>query len=320
MFIVGRVEFQFVARRAFGPEVLAQAGSIVGYQGIGGIQYVGGGTVVLFQPVQDRRGKVLLKTLHVLHPGAAEAVDGLVVVSDCEQVVVPARQQPQPGILQRVGILELVHQDMAKALPVMSQEIVPVTKQFVGSQQEFGKVNQAGAITGLLVAAVNRYHLLQDGIAVNIDMLRSQTLVLLPVYEPLRLLGGILVLIQVQPAYHPAQGTQLVLTVEDLKTVRQARFLPVQAQYPVGKPVESAHPHAAGRAFQQGLDPGAHLRGGLVGERDRQYAVWRSLFRVQVPGDTMHQHPGLTAAGAGKHQDIAGRRGHCLALRLVQSV
>ena len=149
-------------------------------------------------------------------------------------------------------------------------------------------------------------------------MLRPQPFFLLRIDEPLRLLGGILVFIQVHAADDASQGAQLVLAVEDLETVRQARFLPVQAQKPVGKPVKRAHPHAADRPFQQGLDAGAHLRRSLVGERNRQYAVRRSLLRLQVPGDTVHQHPGLAAAGAGQHQDIAGRRGDRLALRLIQ--
>ena len=121
MFVIGRVQFQFVARLAFRPQVLAQARRIVGNQGIGGTQYIGGRAIVLFQAMQGRRPEILLETLHIFHAGAAETVNGLIVVAHREQVVVLARQQAQPGILQGIGVLELVHQDMAKALLVMRQ-------------------------------------------------------------------------------------------------------------------------------------------------------------------------------------------------------
>ena len=86
------------------------------------------------------------------------------------------------------------------------------------------------------------------------------------------------------------------------------------------EPVEGAHPHPADRPPQQGFDTGAHLRGGLVGKGDCKYAEGRGLLRLQVPGDTMYQHPGFTAAGPGQHQDIAGWRRDNLALRLIQPV
>ena len=92
----------------------------------------------------------------------------------------------------------------------------------------------------------------------------------------------------------------------------------MQTQEAVGKPVKSPHPHTADRPLQQGLDTGAHFRGGLVGERDREDTERRGLFRLQVPGDTVYQYPGFSAACAGKHQDIAGRGGDNLALLRIQ--
>ena len=63
----------------------------------------------------------------------------------------------------------------------------------------------------------------------QVDVLRPQAVILLPIDKPLRLPGGVLVFIQVQAPDYPPQGAQLVITVQDLKTVGQARFLPVQA-------------------------------------------------------------------------------------------
>ena len=99
----------------------------------------------------------------------------------------------------------------------------------MGPQQQLGKINQPGALAGLLVTAVNLDHPFQYGIAVQVDVLRPQAVILLPIDKPLRLPGGVLVFIQVQAPDNPPQGAQLVITVQDLKTVGQACFLPVQA-------------------------------------------------------------------------------------------
>src|SRR4030065_598800 len=46
--------------------------------------------------------------------GAAPAVDGLVIVADHEQVALGPDELPQPGVLNPVGVLELVHQHVAE--------------------------------------------------------------------------------------------------------------------------------------------------------------------------------------------------------------
>jgi hypothetical protein len=61
------------------------------------------------------------------------------------------RQQPQPGVLDGVGILELVHQDVAKRLLVVVEDVAACQQQLVGAQQQLGEVHQPGAIAGLLV-------------------------------------------------------------------------------------------------------------------------------------------------------------------------
>ena len=71
---------------------------------------------------------------------------------------------------------------------------------------------------------------------------------------------------------------------------------------------------------QQSLDPAAHLGRRLVGEGHGQNAVRRSALDFDQPGDPMHQHARLAAAGAGQNQRGAERRGHRLALRVVQPV
>ncbi len=84
--------------------------------------------------------------------------------------------------------------------------------------------------------------------------------------------------------------------------------------------MEGADPHPLRVDLQQLLDALAHLCGGLVGEGHRQDRMQRSALDLVEPGDAVHQHPGLARAGAGEHQLTAQRRGHGLALGIVEGV
>jgi hypothetical protein len=68
------------------------------------------------------------------------------------------------------------------------------------------------------------------------------------------------------------------------------------------------------------VDAAAHFRGGLVGEGDREDAVRRDTLHLDEPGNAVYQHARLAAARTGEHQRRAERRGHRLALRVVQTV
>ena len=82
MFVIGCVQVQLAARFLVSPQVFAEAGHVVGDQGIGGIQDIRGRTIVLFKSVQSRRREILLEALHVFHAGAAKTVNGLIIIAD----------------------------------------------------------------------------------------------------------------------------------------------------------------------------------------------------------------------------------------------
>ncbi len=152
----------------------------------------------------------------------------------------------------------------------------------------------------------------QEQVAAGLDILWPQALVLLPVDEPLRLARRPALLVQAQVADHPLDQPLLVVAVEDLEGLAQPGFLPVRPQQAVRQAVEGADPHAGRADAHQLLDAMAHLGSGLVGEGHRQDGVGRGVFDLDQPGDTVHQHPGLTGAGAS--QD------HGLALGIVEGV
>ena len=107
---------------------------------------------------------------HVAHARAAKAVDALVVVAHrhhrttghgvsvvikrCRIVALPG-QHLDPGVLQPVGVLELVDQDVAKAPLVMFPDRCVVTQQFVAAQHQFAKIHHAFALALFFVQRVN---------------------------------------------------------------------------------------------------------------------------------------------------------------------
>ncbi|MNM43662.1 hypothetical protein D3C81_545430 [compost metagenome] len=320
VFVVGGIQRQWFAFAHVGPQLFAQAPAVVGDQRVGRLEDAAGGAVVLLQADHLGVGEVGRVLVDVLDLGAAPAVDRLVVIADRHQAVATCREQAQPGVLHGVGVLELVHQHMAEAPLVVLQQARMVAPQVQGTQQQFGKIDDAGTVAGLFIGAVDIAHGRQEQVATRLDVLRAQAFVFLPVDEPLGLAGRPLLLVEVEFTHHPLDQALLVVTVENLEVLHQPRFLPVRPQQAVGQAVEGADPHAGRVDAQQLLDPLAHFCRGLVGEGHRQDRVRRCLLDLDQPGDAVHQHAGFTGAGAGKHQLTPHRGRYGLALGIVEGI
>jgi hypothetical protein len=79
---------------------------------------------------------------------AAPAVDRLVVVADHEHAARCRRPAGAEGVLDGVGVLELVDQHVAKRCGSAPANVGVVAQQFVRAQQQFGEIDQPGAFAG----------------------------------------------------------------------------------------------------------------------------------------------------------------------------
>ncbi len=79
-----------------GPQVLAEARRVVLDDGIGGVEDVAVGAVVLLEADQVLHLELALEVAHVADVGAAEGVDALVVVTDTEQTGANGGPTPRP--------------------------------------------------------------------------------------------------------------------------------------------------------------------------------------------------------------------------------
>ena len=101
--------------------------------GVGRVQDVLGGAVVLLQPDDPGALVLLLEGEDILDGGAAEAVDGLVVVAHHADVLrsLPARVDGQQ-VLQVVGVLVLVDQHVAELVLVIVPHLLVLLEQTDG--------------------------------------------------------------------------------------------------------------------------------------------------------------------------------------------
>ena len=118
--------------------------------------------------------EIALEVLHVRDVGAAEGVDRLIVVAHREHRGIRAGEQAQPLVLQHVGVLELVDEDVREpAAIVLAQAFMPGQKLEV-AQQQFRKIDDTLALARLLVERVV-LDLAAREFVVGLDLVRAQS-------------------------------------------------------------------------------------------------------------------------------------------------
>ena len=261
-----------------------------------------------------------MKLVEVSRLRATPAIDGLVVVSHREHLSFAAGQEAEPGVLDGVGVLELVDQQVGEAGAVVGEQVVSRAEELVGAEQQLGEVDEPVSPAQVFVGAVDGHQALVLLAAALLEMARPQSLVLPGVDPGLDPAGYPALLVETEVAQHPADTARLVFAVENLKAGGQSGFLAVGAQQPVREPVKGAHPHAPQGASEDGLDARAHLSRRPVGEGDDVDVPGRRFAGGEQPRDTVHEHPGLAASRAGEHELMTGRCGDRVPLGPVQGV
>jgi hypothetical protein len=151
-------------------------------------------------------------------------------------------------------------------------------------------------------------------------MRRAQAFVFLAVDEILDFPRHPAAVVDLQAFQQAFDQPKLVVGVDDLEVLRQARFAPVAPQQAVREAVKRADPQVADRHPEQPLYTPAHLRRRLVRERHGEECVRRDALDVDQPGRPVHENTRLAAAGAGDHQRRLGRRCDRLPLGVVQGL
>jgi hypothetical protein len=319
-FIERRVQLDSFSVLAARPKILSEPARVVCYQRIRSFQDGSRRTVILLELVQSRRRVVATKLIQILDTRAAPTINGLIVVADGERHALRSCEQRQPLVLNRIGILKLVYQDMPKPSLVVLQQTGVIAPELVGTEQQLGKIDHPGTTARFLVGLIDGDQLAAGRVSIVLDLLGAKAFVLLGVDEPQYFARHPARLIEVHGLQHLAQQASLVLGIQNLKTLRKSCLAPMQAQQSVREPVERPYPERAAGNTQQRFDPAAHFGCRLVREGHGENAVGRSAFDLDQPSNAVNQHACFAAAGTGKHECRRQGRGYGLPLRVVQAV
>ncbi len=139
--VLGSIQNDLAAGACIRPQALALSIFVIGDHRVGAVQNILGGAVVLLQANHCGVLIMLLKRQNILNGGAAEAVNGLVIITDHANVLKLVRQQRGEHILGVVGVLVLVHHHIAELVLVQLQHIVILSQQLHGVVDHIVKVH-----------------------------------------------------------------------------------------------------------------------------------------------------------------------------------
>ena len=198
-----------LARPRFGAEVFTEAFGVVGDQLIGGIEDVAKAAVVALQFDDLLHAELALEVEHVADLRTTKGVNALVVVAHRHHRSILARKHFEPGVLQLVGVLELVHQHMLETVLVVFSQRLVVTHQLIGAQHQLGKIHHAFALALFFIGLVNLHQ--HAGVFVTyVYVFGAQAIFFVARNEPGHLLGHITFFVEVHRFDQAFDGRQLV--------------------------------------------------------------------------------------------------------------
>ena len=153
----GRIELLQVEFRALAPvcpEGFLLSLYIVSDHRVRGVEHILRGTVILLEFDNKRIRIYLFKIQNVADVGASEAVDGLVVIADNAEIAVSVSEEPYQLKLRSVGVLILIHHDIAESVLIIGQHFVVGVKQFHGQHEQVVKIQRIVLFESFLIFVV----------------------------------------------------------------------------------------------------------------------------------------------------------------------
>ena len=261
-------------------------------------------TVVALEPDHPRAGKVFFEAEDVVDVRPAPAVDRLVVVADAADVAAALRQETQPQVLDGVGVLVLVDQNVAEAALKAGEHVGVLAEKPQRFEQQIAEIDRVQRFQPRLIGGVER-RAAPGGECRRFrwgNVLRIDAAVLPAVDGARQRPGRPALVVEVLRLQNLLQEPQLIVRIEDGEVRPKADEFGVHAQDFHADRMERAEPGHALMGAGEDADPLAHLARRLVGEGDGQDLVRPRPSRGDQMGDPGRQHPRLADAGAGKHE------------------
>ena len=125
----------FLAIFAIGEESFSEPRPIMRDQPRRDAKDMPGRAVIALQPDDFRTRKIGLEAQDVIDLGAAPAIDRLIVVANATEILTSLREQPQPQILNRVGVLIFIDEHIAKPFLISLQDFWIFAEKSHGFEQ-----------------------------------------------------------------------------------------------------------------------------------------------------------------------------------------
>ena len=213
-------------------------------------------------------------------------------------------QQVEQVVLRHVGVLVLVHHDVAQAVLVALADGVVAAQHLDREHQQVVEIEGVVVVQARLVDAV---HAGDDGVEsivfrLALEGLGVDEVVLQGADAAANLLRGVEVLGDFQVADALFDQRQLIRGIVDDEIGRQAKMIGLAAQQARAGGVEGAEPQRQAGGAEQPVHPLPHFLGGLVGERHGQDLVGAHLAVADEMGDAVRDNARFARTGTGQNE------------------
>ena len=263
-----------------------------------------GRAVILLEPDYRRARKILFEPQDIAHFGTAPAINRLIVIAHTTDVLVPPRQEAQPEILRDVGILILVHEDIAEPALVLSEHVIVLLKDRDHMQEQIAEIDRVQLVQAGLILPVERRSLAVIGAPLRGGQIVGRPGAVLPlVDDPRQHPRGPAFVVNARRLYQLLEQAQLVVCVQNGEIRLEIDEFGVTAQELDTDRMKRAEPrHALDPLAHQAADTFLHLARGLVGKGHGQNITRPRATGVHQMYDTRGQRLGLARARPCQHQ------------------
>ncbi len=278
------------------------------------------GAVVLLEPEHLAVGVVPLEVQDVPDIRPAERVDALGIVADHADVLEAFGQLANQQILDAVGILVLVHEDVLEPVLVPFQHVAVAGEEFQRLQEKVVEVQRIRVPQAALVFLVDLTGALDQGIVPRLAVLCGPKHLVLRDADAAPDARRAELLLGDPEGLHDAAHQRLgIVGVVDGEVAGIAELLGLEPEEAGAERMERPHPERLAPLADQGGDPALHLPRRLVREGERQDGPRRNAEMHQVRG-AVREDARLPAARTRHDHDGAVERGDCFSLNGIEVV
>ena len=232
------------------------------------------------------------------------------------------RQEPEPEILNRVGILILIHQNIFEARLILLKHIAVRFQDRQHVQQKIAKITGVECFQPLLILCVEQpaFAIGKPFTLSRVNICRYKALVFPLINQPAERFWRPALFVQLIGSDKLFDETELIIHIQNCEVALQSHQFGMTAQHLCADGVECAEPgHPFNGIANDAANPLFHFAGSFVCEGYCQNFRRPSLAGGDQVRKTGRERRGLARARACQHQNRPFARQHGFALRRIEA-